>query len=150
MPHIGYFPKPEYPRPLAIGSPAFVPRSDEYDWFIGENDLENRTVVNGQSFYAPVFLPHRATVTKLKLWGYRSDAGASLQLTLERITLAGYIETMANLTADWTDGNGSIETTTINYATIDNAAYHYILKVYLNPAVIASDGYFKHAKIYWS
>lgn len=149
MAHIGYFPVREYPRPLSIGPPAFVPKEETYSWRISEGGLQNRTSIDAQNFYAPVFLPHGATVTRLKLYGYRLAAGGNLNLYLERITLAGNIETLATLVADWTGGDGSIETTTIEYAKIDNVAYYYIFAVFLNPEATAGDVQFERAIIDW-
>ena len=149
MPHIGYFPERGHPKPLSIGPAAFVPKEETYTWRISEGGLQNRTAIDPQNFYAPVFLPHGAMVTWLKLYGYRSDAGANLNLYLERITLAGTIETLATLVADWTDGNGSIETTDINYAKIDNEAYSYSLDAQIDPDAVVSDAQFRRAEIMW-
>lgn len=149
MPHVGNFPKPEYPRPLSIGPPAFVPGEDNYQWSISGGSLDNRAVLTAQTFLAPVFLPHGATVTKFKLYGRRTAAEASLVLYLQRAAPGGSAEVIAELAADWTDGSGSIETTDIAHATIDNDGYCYLVSLYINPDAIALDVRFHRAMIDW-
>ncbi|MBA7521500.1 hypothetical protein ES705_13607 [subsurface metagenome] len=111
--------------------------------------LSNRTSLNPQIFDAPVFLPHRATVTKLKLQGYRDIATSSLYLCLKRSDPEGTSVSMASVTADWTDGVGSRETTTIEYATIDNELYSYLLYAELFPQGAVSVVKFYRAEIMW-
>ncbi len=150
MPHVGNFPKPEYPRPLSIGPPAFVPSEDTYDWDLSSSVLNNRSSLALQKFYAPVFLPHGATVTKLKLNGYRTSTGSALKLTLGKNAPEGETLTMASLLADWSDGHGSIETTTIGDAKIDNEAYSYSLEIRLDPDASILDVAFGRVVIDWN
>ncbi|MBA7571307.1 hypothetical protein ES708_13066 [subsurface metagenome] len=150
MPHIGYFPVREYPKPLSIGPPAFVPSQDDHDWIITRTYLNNRTSLDGHSLYSPVFLPQGATVTKLKLQGKRNVSGDMLLLNLERVSPDGPTDTMAALVADWTGGDGSIETTTITYPTIDNNAYSYVVYTRVDPKEYVLDVQFYRAEITWN
>ncbi len=100
--------------------------------------------------WAPVFLPQGATVKKLKFDGNRADVGATLILRLKRATLGGSADVMADLVADWSDGKGSIETTTINYPTIDNEAYSYALELLIAPITYMIDAMFYRAEITWN
>ena len=56
---------------------------------------------------------------------------------------------MAALVADWTDGIGSIETTTITNPIIDNETHYYLLYLEIDPDAAVDDAHFYRAKIDW-
>ena len=149
MPHVGNFPIIYYPKPLPIGPGEFVLSLDTYDWEIGSLFLRNRTTLTSQWFYAPVFLPHGATVIKFRLKGYRTAAGAILKLRLIRAIAGEESSIVADLLADWTGGIGSIETTDIAYPTIDNDTYYYFLWLNVEPDAAVDDVRFYRAVIDW-
>ena len=128
----------------------FVPLDDTLDYTCDDIDLRNRTTLTEQSFHAPVFLPHGATVTKLTLYGYRSTAGSILGLGLRRVAHPVAQENMAYVGADWTDGEGSGYDDTVDYAVIDNENYYYHLLLTIDPDASVDDCYFYNAKIEWS
>ena len=145
MPHTGNFP-PKL-SPLSIPAAAFVPYNDIYDFTIDHTQIFNRTSLEIHLYYAPVILPHGATVSKVTLYGYRNDALAAMTLILYRVDPTESVAEMAMLMADWTLGAGSIYDDTIDYATIDNENYQYILEVGLDPNDDISDVRFFGAKI---
>ena len=149
MPHIGNFPPPGYPKPLAISCAAFHPFTDTYDWEIGSQFIRNRIALTEQDYYAGVDLPHKAVVTELTLIGHREDALATLMLQLWKAAHDGITTLMAELTADWTDGNGLISTTTITEPTIDNENYQYSVMVRLDPNDSINDVMLRKVKIDW-
>jgi len=133
--------------PLSVSPPAFQPRYDNQDWTIEQTYLKNRSALAGQSFCAPICLPHGVTVTKLILYGYRDDAASSLILYIMRIDRVGGQTAMVAITADWADGNGSKEDTVIGNPIIDNVNYSYNLPLYLDPNDSVNDVKFFGAKI---
>ena len=149
MPHIGNFPAPGYPKPLVFSTVAFGPTLDTQDWTISGTALQNRASLEMQVFYAPVLVPHGSTVKKLSLYGFRDDAVAGLYVSLQRRDLAGAMETMADVYADWTTGDSSGYDDTINYPVIDNDNYRYCLAVSIDPNDSVYDVMFRSAVIEW-
>ena len=149
MPHIGNFPIPGYPKPLAVHPSAFVVGTSEYEWFGTTYDLKNRAALTLQIWRTPVFLPDKCTVTKLILRGYRDDALAEMQLRLYGISLAGGSTIMAEILADWTDGEGEKSETTITEPVIDNENHSYMLQLNLLPNDNIDDVRFWRAQIDW-
>ena len=150
MPHVGNFPERGYPKPLAMGPEHFGPLNDTYQFFRDATVLRNSTVLTIQNFYAPVVLPQGAKVQKVTLYGYRDDALATLGLRMYRSDRVGNMLIMADMSADWTDGYGSIEDTTIDYDTIDNETYTYDLMVSLSPNDDVNDVRYTAGVIEWS
>ena len=148
-PHVGYFPR-EYPKPLSIGPPGFVPQEDTYDWLIVGGTLKNRAVLTEQLFSCPILLPHGVTVTKLTLYGFRDDGLATLMVTLQRATTIGATEPMTSKTADWTTGDSSGESTAILNPVIDNNNYAYFLTLQLDPNDSVEDVKFRSIRIDWN
>ena len=132
---------------VSIPAAAFVPSLDTYDWTISYETLWNRASLELQAYYAPVNLPHGATVSKLTLYGYRDDALASLELFMWRMDrITGGME-MAYINADWALGWGSGYDDTIVSPVIDTENYSYVLDVRLDPNDDASEVRFSGAKI---
>jgi len=136
-------------NPLSIPPSAFVPRLDTYDWDQSYRWLKNRTVLSVQTFSAPLYLPQGAIVTKAVLYGYRdvSDASSILTLNVKGTTRVATDFVMSAIEANWSDGYGSIEDTTIDYATIDNVNKHYSVTLGINPFESVDDTFFTGAVI---
>lgn len=132
---------------LSVGAPAFVPNLDTNDWLISFNFLRNRVTTEAQSFYAPVFLPHGATISRLTLFGERTSAQADMTLRLYRSDNTGGFDEMAEIIADWSTGTGSGYDDTIDYATISNTSYSYCLALILDPKSAVADVMFFRAQI---
>lgn len=127
------------PSPICINSCAFIPVNDTEDYYLDGDILRRRSELTLLDLYANVCLPHGVTVTKLTLYAYRNDADAALEIVLYLIDPLGTINTIASVEADWTDGNGNAYDDTINYGTIDNTAYSYVLYCGIDPNDSVSD-----------
>jgi hypothetical protein len=77
------------------------------------------------TFYAPVSLPHGATLANFRLYYYRDDAAASLTSRLVRMTVGGSVTTMVSVTADDATGYAYEQNQVISYPIIDNLNYYY-------------------------
>lgn len=117
-----------YTSPMSIPPSAFFPEFDTVDFQLSESHLRKLSTFDSAYFYAPVILPHGATITKVTLFGYRQDNNAYLDLFLNRVTNTAGSYQMALIYAEWTDGNGSAYDDTISDATIDNNSNSYHLK----------------------
>ena len=149
MPHVGNFPIIYFPKPLSIGPPAFVPGLDTYDYEVAGEYLRNQTSLTEQKFLAPVVLPDGVTISKVTLFGYRLDALASLGLRLVHHDRADSTVEMCSLSADWSDGYGSVETPTITDPVIDNENRDYFLSVKIDPNDDVMEVRFNGALIDW-
>jgi len=136
--------------PISVPPAAFQPKHDNYDWTIDDYRLFNRSALTSQEYFAPVFLPPGATVTKLTLYGFRDDVAADMHLYLRRITGVGSHTTMALCAADWTDDAGAISDSTIDVALVDNSTYAYSLELVLDPNDSVLDVQFYRAEIEFS
>ena len=136
-------------NPLSVPPSAFIPRLDTYDWDQSYRWLKNRTVLNVQSFFCPIYLPHGATVTKTVLYGYRdvSDASSILSFNLKGTTRGASDFVMSTMDALWSDGYNSQEDTTIDNAVIDNINKHYSISIGINPFESVDDTFFTGAVI---
>ena len=150
MPHIGNFPIPGYPKPLAVGPATFASGSDAYDFSLNEKFLKNRVALSIQRFYAPVILPSGVTVKRLTLFGYRDDDAATLMLELLRADATGITTIMASVVATWTTGDSSGYDDTITEPVVDNGNYSYCLRLSLTPNDSVEDVYLRRAQVDWS
>ena len=150
MPHLGYFPPREFPKPLSISPGAFVPMLDTYDWDIGSVWIRPRASLESQGFQSSVLLPYGAVVEKLGLHGYRVDADSRLSLELRRVSLVGIVDSMALVEADWTTGASVGYDASINYPVIDNRNYRYCLQLVIDPNDAITDCWFWTAVIVWN
>ena len=150
MPHVGNFPEPGFPKPLSIHSSEFVPKEDTDQFTRDVGYLRNRGILTPQYYYAPVYLPHKATVTKLILYGYRDAEASSLILSLYSIDHVGTGAVMAEVNADWTTGFSSGYDDTITDPVIDNENYNYLLRLTLDPDAVEGNVQLVHAVIEWS
>ena len=149
MPHIGYFPIIYYPKPLPISPSDFLSGTDTMDWNTTGLFLRNRVDLGLQNFYAPVYLPQGAIVTKLILYGYRDDALATLEFKLEHHDREGNKVIMAQVVADWISGYLSGFDDSITDPVIDNENRGYHVMVTIEPNDSFSDVAFMGALIEW-
>lgn len=150
MPNIGSFPVTGYPKPLNFPATAFSPGNDTLDWLIEHDFVQNRLETGNQGFWAPLFLPDGATVTKLTLYGVRTSTFAILRIRLYRVSRVGSGSIMAEVVADWSDGEGSKYDDTIDYATIDNVNYTYTVGLNIDPSTDPSEAKLRSCVIEWS
>lgn len=136
-------------KPLPISPLDFLAGADNLDWSTNGLFLRNRVVLGLQNFYAPVRLPQGACVKKLILYGYRSDALATLQLRMQWQDRANGWILMANIIADWTTGYSSGFDDSIIDPMIDNENYAYHVYVTLDPNESIYDVSFTGGLIEW-
>ena len=114
---------------ISVPAAAFVPEHYLVDYDNDGNRLELATgYTGGASFFAPLHLPHGATVTKLTLNYYDNDADDGVSVSLHRgegTTRALYYNVISN-----TDGVGSKSVDCS--LDVDNSQYTYILQVHLD------------------
>ena len=84
-------------------------------------------------YYAPVFLPHGATINKLVLYYSDTDATLNIEANLYRVPLPW--SAMSELAIIQSSGSSTTkiysETTTINNPVVDNQGYGYYVRLYL-------------------
>ena len=149
MPNIGYFPVTGYPKPLSVGPEAFISETDAQDWTCTDEELRNRAILTMQRFYTPLVLPNGVTIKKITLYGWRQGATDTLVLYLRSSDRQGGGIGLAGITADWTGGYGSKETTEIAGMPIDNTNKTYVLRLDMDPDASVNDGRFTGAVIDW-
>ena len=137
-------------KPVSVGPHIFVPASEGYAWFRNNTSLNNRASDSQQLFYGSVQLPHGKTVSKLDLYGYRTDVDSTLAIELRRNNRANTSVLMATCTSNWTDGWGTIADSSITSATIDNDNYSYDIKLEIFTKDNPGDVYFSGARISFS
>jgi len=133
--------------PVSIHPAAFNPYSDLLDYVLSDLYLRSRSTLTLQNFYTDLQLPNGVTVTKVVLYGNRTNAGSVLQLRMFRNNRSGTSHGMASIVAGWTTGYSSSEDSSISNAVIDNANYTYFLILGLTMNVGIWDTYFSGAKI---
>jgi len=109
---------------VSIPAAAFTPRESGYNYSNYGSELVNNDN-NSDYYYAPVYLPDGATVTRMIFyWEDTSSSDGSASLRRALLTTGGY-NTMASVNTSGSGGDGSSETTDIDYATVDNTSYMY-------------------------
>lgn len=87
-------------------------------------------------WHASVKLPTDAIITRVDWWYYRTDAVTICEMKLRRIDYdtTGTGSDMCTLTASSTSGDSTMNTTSIDYATINNGDFMYFLylRIYTN------------------
>lgn len=150
MPHIGYFPPREFPKPLAIVAGASLPGQEDMDWYITDSEIRAHTALTLHVLRAPVILPHGATLVKATLYGYRDDAQAILRASFVRLNRQNVAQNTIQLNATWTGGYDSVEGTTFNYPQIDNINYDWGLRIEVDPNDAVEDVRFCSFVIDWN
>ncbi len=113
---------------LSVPAAAFTARTDPNGRTNDGFALSNSA---GGTFYAPVALPHGATVTDMTFywWDNDSSRGITCTLRLDAMGQAGWFDTaMAEVVSVGSNGSGFSSTSSISEAIIDNQHYIYYLK----------------------
>lgn len=98
----------------------FIPKNPDTDSIHYINQVVEADET-GRSFYAPIFLPHGAIITAVKVFG--NDPGAvDESWTLYRNAFVD------GVTSSMAAANINTEDTSISYATIDNNNYSYAFR----------------------
>jgi len=108
---------------LSIPAAAFTPVDNYCKWYNNGREYEGTG-----SAIAPVFLPHKAEVTKVNFYWYDTNPSVSGILSLCRSKMDGFEEKMAQAYTD-VGGYGISYDDTIDYKEIENDIYCYYLKV---------------------
>ncbi len=128
---------PVVTRYLAVSPASAMPEDDTPAWSIGFDRVQSSSsstlVVS-----LPVNLPDGAIITSYKVFMYRLNSSSTIVTDLYRADFVGGSSVMASANAD-SDGNHSVEDTSISNATIDNANYSYAIKATIAPNAAASD-----------
>ena len=127
------------PQPLAtqtgyfsIPAAAFNPEGSSMTY----SSSGNRISGEGK-FYAPVYLPNEATVTKLLFFWSDYDGPDDGTASLLRYSFgAPSTNTMAEASTSGSTGSGASEDTTIDAAEIDNSQYSYFVALDFPSGVI--------------
>lgn len=112
---------------ISIPAAAFTPNTGSFGY--ANNGFTLGTAGVYGTFYAPVQLPHGATVTGMDFYWYDSSFTQAITCTL-RVDAMGQVgpvdAVMAQLVSTHSSGWG--RTGSIDYATVDNEHYIYYLK----------------------
>lgn len=107
--------------------------ADELEKLIGSGSLYLMNVnwwsYTNRNFYAPVYLPHGATVISFKFNYYRNDVLALMSAGLQKFSSTGAMTPMANVIATLSSGNHSETDTSISSPVIDNNGNSYAVVV---------------------
>jgi len=133
--------------PMTCAPCGFITTDDTQEYVQGGDYIYNRTSLEAQYYSLPVYFPNSVTITKVTLFGNRTDADAIMRLRLKRTNLSGIRQDLAEIIADWTTGAGSKYDDSIDYPVIDSTSYAYFLEVLLNPNTLVTDVKFSGAKI---
>lgn len=111
---------------VSVPAAAFRPWEDGYDYENRGRSLKNMDG-NSDNYYAPVQLPHGATVTKLTFYWNDTSTANDGRAVLRRVDSNGNYINMATATTSGSGGNGSSYDNTISVASVDNSQYAYYL-----------------------
>jgi hypothetical protein len=109
---------------IAVSAAAFGPVDENYMYTNWGNTLAPKNMIT-RYYYAPVQLPHGATVTKIKFYWSDVSGDYNGRCYLYRNDMQGGGDTLG--TVDTSSGTGSSETTTITNPVVDNSQYAYYL-----------------------
>ncbi|UCF12376.1 MAG: hypothetical protein JSW06_10120 [Thermoplasmatales archaeon] len=126
------------PKPLAtktdyfsIPAAAFNPEGSSTTYSI------DGTYLNGVGeFFAPVYLPSKATVTKLLFFWADYNGPEDGTVRLKRYAFGASASTMAEASTSGSTGSGASEDNSIDNAEIDNSQYSYFVVFDVPSAVI--------------
>lgn len=117
---------------LAVAPAAFQPSDNNSTFTQGGYYLVPSGASPETIFYAPVNLPHNATITSITFHWADNSATNNGSLTLYRDDPTGFgPEVLATLTTSGSGGQSSTNTTTITSPTVDNSTYSYYLMLSL-------------------
>ncbi len=125
---------------VSVPAAAFQPKSHDYQYWISSGWVRN---LDGDSdyYYAPVQLPHGATLTKLTFfWKDASSADGYCQLWQSGLSGA-YALGIASAGTDGDTGLSDSSTVTITMSSsVDNSQYVYGLTVFLPDSNVEAFG----------
>jgi hypothetical protein len=113
---------------VSVAPAAFIPDDETYQYNrdTGASLLQD-SPSSGSYYYAPVSLPHGATVTKFTVY-YFDDSSGTIMARLRYSNMGTGTYAMAEaLSAD--GGYGSTDDTSIDYAQVDNETRAYYVRV---------------------
>lgn len=114
----------------SISPAAFAPADEAYQYSrLGQKLTPNNS--SSSAYYAPVSLPHGATVTKLTFHWNDTDGTFNASISLDRSAFTGFVSTMASAASSGSGGNGSTTDSTVSNAAVDNSQYDYLLGLLL-------------------
>jgi hypothetical protein len=119
---------------ISIPAAAFTPADDALDYVLDESGLMLETDATSGQFWAPVYLPHGATLSKLTFYRYDMVAGGLPYCYLRTMSNSWATEAIATVCTDNPIYNGftSIYTTDFSVPVVDNSQYTYSLQCYLS------------------
>ncbi len=128
-------------RRISIPQAAFVPNSSTVTYSRNPDFLKNSTTNIYHYYYAPVSLPDGAVVTQLEGIFYDNETTFDGAITLHMITPGGSstYNIMANASTTGAPGVTTIVDNSIDYATIDNENYNYIIGISMRYSADAYD-----------
>lgn len=114
---------------VSVAPPAFVPDDEAYAYDRDSGPgLKQDSPSAGSIYYAPVSLPHGATVTKFTIYYYDDSTNGEILARLRYSNLGTGSYAMAEaLSAD--GGYGDTEDTSIDHAEVDNETRAYYVRV---------------------
>jgi hypothetical protein len=116
---------------VSVSAAAFGPVHELYQYENWGNTLAPANLAS-RYYYAPVQLPHGATVTKIKFYWSDLSSDYNGHCYLYRNDMAAGGVTLGTVDTSGQAGNGSSETTTITYAVVDNSQFAYYVGWDLN------------------
>lgn len=113
---------------VSVSAAAFQPVRSSYTYSNWGNKLTPGNT-SSSYYYAPVQLPHNATVTKLTFYWQDTIGGlVDAECKLWRNNMIGGGDAMASAWSFGAAGNGLTETTAIAHALVNNVNYAYYLQ----------------------
>lgn len=122
-PKVGYF---------SVPAAGFTPEEvDGLIEYIADNRFAYFTAgVNNRTFYAPVHLPHGATITHLYCEMYDADASTNITCALSRyVSETESSSVIANVTTSGSDGDYKIDTDPLATVVVDNLNNSYFVSM---------------------
>jgi hypothetical protein len=113
---------------VSVAPAAFVPDDEAYQYDRDSGaGLKQDGPSTGSIFYAPVALPHGATVTEFTVYFFDNSTNGAISATLRYSNMAAGSYAMAEA-ASTDDNYGSTSDTSIDYATVDNETRAYYVR----------------------
>ena len=116
---------------VSVSAAAFGPVDEGYMYTNWGGTLDPKNLAS-RYYYAPVQLPHGATVTKIKFYWSDLSGDFNGRCYLYRNYFAPGGDTLGTVDTSGAGGTGSSETTAITNPTVDNSQYAYYLGWDLN------------------
>jgi hypothetical protein len=121
---------------LSIPPAAFQPTNDGLSFTLGGYSLSPGASTPATAFYAPVMLPHGATVTRFT-FHWRDNSASDGNATLFQDNPVGLTTPMASVATSGSNGqSSSTTTTTISANVIDNSQYQYYVYLTLPDSLV--------------